>query len=351
MPNRKVSHLRAKLEGGSVGETFDVVDEEIRNSIRYPFSNTIFVGDSYATYQTTSWVEFLIDYLNVSSYKKLSQGGSGFVGYNNQPFLTLLQNGTSTMTADEKNNVTAIIVGGGTNDGQATTSDLSSAISNFKAYCDLEFPNAKVYVCFIGWSRDKSQQNNIINAYKNYLSICPRAGMTLYADCGMPLRNYTYLDPNSPQHPTQNGEFAIAVVMAQALLNGHISWKEQTQFNISASGHFAIPSGVIRTRLDNGVIDVVMQTSAFGNGNSSGTTALSYNNEYTIATYNISNIMPIESDWVPVIVVWNYQKNIAPAEIRFSNGNIKMKWRGPALSDAIGGYMSDVHFTISYLNA
>ena len=41
MPNRKVSHLRAKLEGGTVGETFDIYDEEALHETVNNLTNSV----------------------------------------------------------------------------------------------------------------------------------------------------------------------------------------------------------------------------------------------------------------------------------------------------------------------
>ena len=117
--------------------------------------NVLFVGDSYGT-QTTNWCDQCATRLNLTNYTNLSVSGEGFTtGTGGNGFL----NQISTYAGD-KPAVTDIIIGGGLND--STINDpsgaaaLGTAIYNFAAYAASNYPNAKIWLAYIGIAIDTS---------------------------------------------------------------------------------------------------------------------------------------------------------------------------------------------------
>lgn len=156
---------------------FSFEDTKARNAI---FNKKILVvTDSYGvpvredsgTYG--SWVDMLSEKYEVT---KIAEGGTGFVSYFNNRFLSLLQ----AAALEEKDTYTDIIVAGGVNDAGDSTkpithNDIVNAISEFCTYCKENFTNAKIHIACVGGisprANLKERSLNLINtvfpAYAN----------------------------------------------------------------------------------------------------------------------------------------------------------------------------------------
>ena len=116
----------------------------------------LILGDSYGA-SNNSWIDKIITLFgNDVDCVKVALGGAGFahtssLGYS---FLTYLQHVEDTIT--DKNHVTKIIVGGGYNDYNYTTSEIYDAIEAFCSYCLTTYPNAKIYIACIGFNKGLS---------------------------------------------------------------------------------------------------------------------------------------------------------------------------------------------------
>lgn len=315
------------------------------------FADVVFISDSYAEiFPTSSWIDRVVSHLGIPNYHKAYHGGTGFVGYQSTTFESLLTNLAASMTDSEKASVTAIVVGGGANDGEATELQLAGAINNFKIAAAAAFPNAVVYVCFLAWSRDYTQQVHIKAAYDAYTKLIPSTGMRLLADCGIPLHNLTFLDSGSPVHPTQDGEDALGIITANALQTGSFAWTDYTHANPTQAGYFTFNNAGLVGRLTGNVMEIELASVSFGNANSGGTEALNYGTDYTIGTYVVDGVLPLRSPWIPVEFTWSYQQTLGLAEVRLNNGNIEFKWRGQNLAAGQGGYLSRAKATFHYMS-
>ena len=96
-------------------------------------------------------------------------GGYGFQPPYNAYFLTLITNLESSVI--NPNTITDIIVVGGFNDRSTAVSDLHTAIKQFVDYCNLHYPNAKVWIGGAGWGFNyefavELENGNYLTAYK-----------------------------------------------------------------------------------------------------------------------------------------------------------------------------------------
>lgn len=157
-------------------ETYNIKDEVSRNSINELNSLinsqiTICIGDSYGEGVGNSgigWPEKLNNFLNYgNNLINKSLSGTGFLGDNPKTFLTLLQEVEQTIT--NKNLVKNIIVCGGYNEYknsayQTNNANLDNAINQFYDYAKLKFPNAKIYLGFVGNNAEISSNGTSIRA-------------------------------------------------------------------------------------------------------------------------------------------------------------------------------------------
>lgn len=111
----------------------------------------LFVGDSFAT-PATGWVWRVTQYLNITNFVNLAVNGASF---HDGSFLDQITNYGGT-----RNDVTDIIVGGGLNDSIYEYGDdataLTTALSDFLTYAQANYPNAKVWLAFMGNALDDS---------------------------------------------------------------------------------------------------------------------------------------------------------------------------------------------------
>lgn len=204
----------------------------------------IFFGDSYAEGyspdgNTISWCRHVKNLLKISDddYYSFYKGGYGFV---NGGFMSLLTNAINTIT--DKYNVKYIIVGGGYND--ATEDYITELPSKMKEWIDLcrtNFPNAKILIAPFGWCVEglttgvhanrkietlvkmvlAYQRNSLINGacYVDGIYSCLHANKFFSSD---------YV------HPNQNGQYNIALQLANYLKTGGFNTSEyMSGFNSS----------------------------------------------------------------------------------------------------------------------
>ena len=154
--------VKKELDSGEIGRVVSkaVTDglasaSEYTDRSRRTFDfngKTICIGDSYGEGynpdgNVTGWPTLLKGYLGLTddNFFSNSLGGAGFV--NGTTFTTLL---TQTSHHFNDEDVTNVIVCGGFNDTNKTETDLINAIFNFKKQANVIYPNAQIFVGFIG---------------------------------------------------------------------------------------------------------------------------------------------------------------------------------------------------------
>ena len=183
--------------------------------------NCVIIGDSYGSPSRESeWSTPLINLLGLTQneYARYCYGGSGFArdagGYTFTGLLTLAYNDTSQ---DFRDNVTHIIVCGGANDTLVSQSAVQNAISDFCDTANTYFPNAKVYIGFIGCTQDSSDIASYAETSNSYHN---SGGDYVYlTNVDFVLRDRSLLIANDV-HPNANGANELARNIWDALMCG-----------------------------------------------------------------------------------------------------------------------------------
>lgn len=226
--------VKKELESGEIGR---LVDEAVKTGLStarsytdrsrrtFDFNGkTICIGDSYGEGynpdgNVTGWPTLIKAYLGLTddNFFSNSLGGSGFA--NNTTFATLL-NQTSNHFKNE--DVTNVIVCGGFNDMNLTENVLINAINNFKKTSQILYPNAQIFVGFIGSSTTLSTRGSLLLPRASYNSGCEYNGITYLSGVENALHADTMFGSDGI-HPNTWGEETIARAISNALLNGYAS--------------------------------------------------------------------------------------------------------------------------------
>lgn len=185
---------------------------------------TICIGDSYGEGynpdgNVTGWPALVKSYLGLTddNFFSNSLGGAGFI--NGTTFASLL-NQTSNHFKNEE--VTNIIVCGGFNDINKNETDLINAIFNFKKTANALYPNAQIFVGFIGNSTEMDSRIGLIIPRDAYCSACEYNGITYLSGVENALHS-TSMFSSDGVHPNTWGEESIAKAISNAILNGYAS--------------------------------------------------------------------------------------------------------------------------------
>ncbi len=224
--------------GLAAGNVQGAIDEVAKtNKTQNPNHKVVIcIGDSYNknTEWWDGWGKCLHD--NYPSFEVYSYeaGGGGFVAntyeYN---FLGALQNHSQDVEVEDKSRVTDIIVLGGYNDVSVSATDeqMRTAIGEFVAYCNTNYPNAKVTIAGIAVDYNSAITQGKLNAMNSgYSSFAVEKGAATN-------NNFKYLlqcksrlffadeNPNSGFHPSTAGNTEIAKALAQYLTSGTFDFR------------------------------------------------------------------------------------------------------------------------------
>lgn len=187
----------------------------------------IFIGDSYNNDygDRVAWYHSVVTYLGLTSsdYYQSGVDGAGFV--HGTTFLTQLQTLSASIT--NKNEITDILVCGGVNDMTESLSDLYTALGTFATYCATNYPNAKVHIGMISWSKADASREflNTAITYYNSASIYPN--VNVIGNAFLPIHVYNlYLEDG---HPNESGTHQIAMYLANYLKGGKpsVNWNRK----------------------------------------------------------------------------------------------------------------------------
>ena len=201
---------------------------------------TIMIGDSYGVGTTSGgtlvgWCDRVKNLQNIPDYKyhKFVEGGSGFCenGTEGHTFLTLLQSNINTIT--NKNLIEQIIVCGGFNDQNYSSSQINLNIESFVNYCKQQFPNAKVYIGMIGNTSAISQtgtttrnnlNNYVIRGYQN----CVVYGAYYLNGIENIMKDYEFMSEDEI-HPNEFGYTWLSAYINNAIITGKADFIGETQ--------------------------------------------------------------------------------------------------------------------------
>lgn len=183
----------------------------------------LFVGDSYGTIITPTWVENCANVLGITNtqYKNACVSGAGFA--QTTSFLDILSDASNLALAAK---VTKIVICGGINDSYDTLlSGLDAAIQSTITYAKTNYPKANIYVGYIGTTfsnvtnapggiNNRDQQLEALTKYQLGSGYCYLNGVENF------IRVRNDLLWTDHIHPDVLGLVFIGVGVAKALMNG-----------------------------------------------------------------------------------------------------------------------------------
>lgn len=195
----------------------------------------ICISDSYGLTPSvdSSWIANFKKYMGLSNsnFYRSQENGSGFIGYHSPSttFLTQLQSIATGLSSDEKNAIDDIIIAGGWNDAQQykngafVISTLGTAIQDCINYARNNFPNAKIWLSFLGWGCKNFDEHlavrAVMNAYQQY-SYMTNTRIS-YID-GINWIHRQALTAADGLHPNSAGADAIAKTITSVLMGGTV---------------------------------------------------------------------------------------------------------------------------------
>lgn len=201
----------------------DVSDlEDDMDSLMIDRRTFLFVGDSYAS-QTESWVTEAVNMAGIVNYTNEAVTGTGF---HDGTFEDQLVN-----FAGDRSAVTDIVVGGGLNDSTfesagADMTQLSTAIGSFATYAKTEYPNARLWLAFMGNACDDAPllAGRTVNkrswAKWVYVNVGRKNGFNIISGCDLILAQGVSNFKSDRLHPSAAGAECIGRVISNVLTCG-----------------------------------------------------------------------------------------------------------------------------------
>lgn len=189
----------------------------------------IFVGDSYMNGDSgnqqaeyTSFVRIAcgsLGWVENQDYFIACRSGIGFATAAPYNFINELQNFNlpSGITEDE---ITDVIVFGGSNDYNQTTAAVTTAIRSFCTYAHNRFTKAKVQIGFFANTYNATRKEGLVNILPAYMNSYANYGFINNSQYA--LRDYSWFVTDSV-HPNQDGQNQMAGLLLHYLVNGQMS--------------------------------------------------------------------------------------------------------------------------------
>lgn len=200
---------------------------------RKTYTNIAIIGDSIsygtgASSLANSWANQFKSYIGADTVQNMSQNNAGYV--NGPTFLSQLQ------AVNNKTKITHIIIAGGANDKEQTTTDITNAVKNTLQYALTNFPNAEIYVAPVvlgvqGMFRYHTNIPQTLNAIEEGIAQTPNIHEIQYAWEWLNGREdwaSTSSGSMDTIHPNDNGQKQLLRLFAESLFtrNGiHNNWK------------------------------------------------------------------------------------------------------------------------------
>lgn len=211
------------------------------DDLKREVNKILFIGDSFNTiYANEGWDVEMISRLGLDpdDYFQINIAGLGFAS--SPSWTNALLNRLSII--DDKDLYKAIIVCGGANDRGHTQAEMITAFESFKTVTDANFPNAQVYVGFLGWSGLTTQHTDFRTACEQYIAASNYVGFAYlhnveYVLHWIPyLRDNTGINPQDYIHPTSAGLVALGGKIFDAYLTGTCTVKYSAAMTLTPDG-------------------------------------------------------------------------------------------------------------------
>lgn len=286
----KVNLFSEKFEGGNKGQILvkksnsDLDFEwDYINSIQNEKPHYLLLGDSYGDklYGDKSWCKWFSTFMNLSNdeYENIAVAGSGFLDSRSEyQFITQLQN----YTGDRKK-VSHIILAGGLNDSDNRLLDnqytalLNARIADFVAYAIANYPNAKLYIGYIGNGRDNSEY--IGGRTLEYRRICKYFyeqyarfyGINILHNTEYCLSiNTSYLDADGV-HPSVTGATEIGRAISNIINGCGYSAYEYPYTTVFTPSTGISTDGLILRSISNNYMDIIIKNLTLSSAYELGT--------------------------------------------------------------------------------
>lgn len=222
--------------------------------------NIVAIGDSYGEGYTpdgnvTSWIKFFKDAIETYDYTVFSNalGGAGFWREESKKkFATLIAELAGTMSATEKANVGAVVIGGGYNDHGNTAENITLGMADAKTAIQSNFPNCKRVLIFpFGMavqgltSADHAgfQYSYVVEMVRNYVSCNADTHLgTVVGNANMLLRRNAYFSSDFV-HPNRNGQFLLGSFVTDVFF-GNANSLMAGRYNSNYVPNIVLNSGV-----------------------------------------------------------------------------------------------------------
>lgn len=188
----------------------------------------VFIGDSYAEGYSPDgnvigWPTIIKNTIPTYTIYGKYEGGSGVIarGYNGNTFEMLLTQLASSISSDERNSISYVVIGGGYNDYSSNDPDIERAIAFLSKKARELFPNAFLYYCIIGWTTDpdiRSRIRTMATRITTYLG--EPIEMNVVTSTMLCLHNYNFFSSDGV-HPNQAGQKNIANAILRVINGGN----------------------------------------------------------------------------------------------------------------------------------
>ncbi len=190
----------------------------------------LFIGDSYGVHANARyhWPELYAQRIGLTSgeYGKDCRGGSCFSAYYSNNELKVNNFGSQLNSFSASTALKTILVAGGYNDRLFTSSEVLEGMRFFKLIAHDKFPNARVYVAFIGWTTDETEQAKLLDTLELYRTGCSELGFTFLEGPEKALAGSGNLLGTDGVHPTDEGQKAITDAVFLAMRENEASFKD-----------------------------------------------------------------------------------------------------------------------------
>ena len=221
--------------------------DEINNNLNLLINKKyIFIGDSYLEGYSPdgtieNWGIKLVNILGLqpNQYQIVAYGGSGFTREDTKTFEQMI----SELNNDEL--VTDIVVCGGYNDVGSLYNNLFSKMTSFKSIANSKFPNAKIHIGHIGWSKNYRHIYPLSVNISNYKKATKSLGLHYLSNVEYILKDMFAMLSSDDIHPNSTGQEALAIGILSAINTGDANvnypFKNigiQSNYTIESAGNF-----------------------------------------------------------------------------------------------------------------
>lgn len=223
-----------------LGARVSALESEVNYLETKPKRRYILVGDSFSlgvvgggAPQVTGWAEYAVpelERINERAYRYHPEGGEpieGVAGFAGGVFIQYLQRIESDELDCDNNEITDIVVLGGSNEFSFTQLQIEAGIDDFCQYCDSHFPNAHVSIGLIGLQADR-----LYNSVRlPYMNASTRNGAHYIDTCLNLMLNPAY--DSGYGHITEAGYNYINPYVLEAIRFGKTSYVQTPTINLT----------------------------------------------------------------------------------------------------------------------